>query len=132
MAVATSGLIWLADPGDGRFLALSRSGQVLLDWELERRLSGFSGELESWTPDVSGGLYLVEGGRLVHLNAAGNRVGVWTLPEGLETGTLVLSRGRALLLPGGGPWAALPDGSLLGAPDPGTLLAASPPEPASP
>jgi hypothetical protein len=74
-----SGRIWLAQADEDALLALSRSGQVLQQWDLPRLLPGFQGPLRAWCPDERGGLYLAEGWplRLYHLNAAGNILRQW-------------------------------------------------------
>lgn len=86
-----SGRLWLAEPSRGRFLLLTRAGQALQAWDLERRVPGYRGPILAWCPDEQGGLYLAEGwpARLHHLNGAGNPLGSWTL--GLPPGALALA-----------------------------------------
>lgn len=86
-----SGRLWVAEPSRGRFLMLTRAGQALQSWDLERRLPGYRGPILAWCPDEQGGLYLAEGwpARLHHLNGAGNPLGSWTL--GLPPGALALA-----------------------------------------
>lgn len=70
LAVDSSGLIWFYERG-GRLLALGRSAHPLEEWDLYRRLPDFSGHLLDWKPDGEGGLFLLEDGRLRHLDATG-------------------------------------------------------------
>jgi len=100
MRVSASGRIWLSDPAGERFVALGRSGQLLLDWDLRRLLPGHSGHHGDWAADPEGGLILRDGGRLARLNAAGNPETVWTLPARNDLRALPLGGGRALLLAG--------------------------------
>ncbi len=81
LAADRSGRIWLAEGSGGRFAMLSRSGQLLQDWDLERWLPGFTPPVIAWCPDEHGGLYIAEGWpvRLHHVNAAGNPLGLWQL-----------------------------------------------------
>lgn len=81
-----AGRIWVAEERGGRFLVLSRSGQLLLRWNIEDRIPGFRGPLRAWCPDQQGGILVLEGwpARIHHLNGAGNPLGHWAadLPAG--------------------------------------------------
>ncbi|MBM4116789.1 hypothetical protein FJ251_03470 [bacterium] len=98
------GRLWVAEPSRGRFLRLTRAGQALEAWDLERRLPGYQGPILDWCPDEQGGLYVAEGwpARLHHLNGAGNPLGSWNL--GLPPGELALAvDGRDRLVVAHGP-----------------------------
>ena len=118
LAADGSGRIWLAAPDAGRVLAVARGGQVLQDWNLERRLPGYRGPLAAWCPDGGGGLVVVANWppRAWRLNGAGNAVAPPRLPTDLPAGLALAAAGAGLVL-GASPaplaLAVLPGGRVL-------------------
>jgi hypothetical protein len=74
MSSDRSGRIWLSAGIRGLTMTLTRSGQLMQSWQLDRLISGYRGPLRAWCPDQRGGLMLLEGrpATFHHLNAAGN------------------------------------------------------------